>query len=154
MHIFRSNKLEDLRILLFVSWLIFGIGLCLFVLVKVSMAGPESAAGLAPMMKYSFSLWLPALACFASFWFKENKADGGRAEASAGQRIGAIGLTYGYFLIAAVWLAAILLAPPRGDTILPTLYGDTVAMLLILSPVMLAPVAWLTGSQPEQPALP
>jgi hypothetical protein len=146
----------DLRITVFLVWIAFAFLLTAIPLLlricRPVACTPDQA------LQYAFSLtglWLPALSCFAAFWF----ADRPRAAAhiSAGQRLATLALTGLY--VAICWaVVGFTLFPsqqlrpdglPMGRLPAEQL-AYAVGWLQGLSPVCLAPIAYLTGHVPPR----
>lgn len=100
-------------------------------------------------------VWLPPLSCFAAFWFPtaEREASSNR-KVNSEQKFGAIVLTVMFMLLALV----LLMIPLYFVKYEPNAYGDLdkglslterisemVKFSLLLSPLFLAPISWLTS---------
>jgi hypothetical protein len=104
-------------------------------------------------------LWLPPLCCFAGFWFPARQAKvSKRITVSKEQKCGAIGLTAAYMLLVVILLLTpVYLVEYRmdaeGNLVGQNVSGrlsEVVRFALLLSPIALTPLSYLTGGQTIQ----
>jgi hypothetical protein len=116
------------------------------------------------LIKLLAGLWLPALSCFSAFWFTEGNERGARDTApDQGQKIGSFALTFLYFTICILVVSLTLFIqrydfdPTTNEPIGPLVdqqLASVVSWLLLLSPVLLAPIGFLTGKVPNSNPVP
>lgn len=155
----KKKTLSDMRLRIFVLWLLFALLLTIVPFGGMREPLPMEMSEVFGMIKVLTGLWLPVLACFAAFWFNPTSA----AEAKetipgTGQVIGAYCFTAFYMLLASslitinVFLVSVSIDPntlePYNEP-LPKRVREVVEFLQLLSPVFLAPIAYLTGKAPE-----
>lgn len=102
-------------------------------------------------------IWLPPLSCFAAFWFPTaERADSSKRKVNSEQIYGAIVLTLMFMVLS----LALLVIPLYFLKYEPNAYGDLdkgqslterisemVKFSLLLSPLFLAPISWLTSGK-------
>lgn len=102
-------------------------------------------------------IWLPPLSCFAAFWFPTAEREAGKKKKVDSERVfGALALTMIFMVLVLILLLLplyfIQYAPnARGDLdrghSLTERLSEMVKFSLLLSPLVLAPIAWLTGER-------
>jgi|GEM_PF-5217838 len=147
-----------MRIHVFVAWLAFALVITFLPLGRMAGHQAFDGNGVFAIVKLLTGLWLPVLACFSVYWFSEgSEAPAKKALPTQGQAIGAYGLTALYALFCLGFIAMQLyLVEDKRDPITMVLLGDpldkrlsdTVGWLQLLSPVLLGPIAYLTGKVP------
>jgi hypothetical protein len=152
-----------LRINIFVLWIVFSSLLMLLPCGLLLRQRLADAGIIFEIMKLLAGLWLPALSCFSAFWFSEGNERGAEdVSPTDGQRIGSFALTFLYFMICILVVSLTLFVQkydydpvtnePLG-ALLDQSTASVVSWIQLLSPVLLAPLGYLTGRVP-QPADP
>jgi hypothetical protein len=148
-------KLTRLRLVVACIWLTFGFSATLLVILSESLRKDIiHLKQVLPAIVQLTGIWLPPLTCFCSFWFKDANADARtRSIVDRERAILAIGLTSAYILILLVLLFVPLFIDqypqdpitlePQGPSF-STQITDITKYALLLSPLVLAPVAYLT----------
>ena len=100
------------------------------------------------------AIWLPALSCLTAFWFPTiKKAEYISRMVSKEQATAALIITLGYMIVVIVLIIyplfivdyqSIALEPQAGESLSEQI-ARTVKIALLLSPIALAPINWLTG---------
>jgi len=120
------------------------------------------ASMLLPVIKHLGGLWLPAISCFAGFWFSGDTGEGreSHSQPSTAQTTGSYALSIVYFIIALTTVSVPMFivsyhpAPnlePTGPGLVQQV-GEAATSILTMSPIFLAPIAWITGRQPSSPS--
>jgi len=150
-----------LRITIASLWAAFWIVTCICVVLAPVLRvdhqiGFEQVTGVLGQIS---GIWLPPLSCFAAFWFPAGEREAGSRKRVTSERVfGAIALTSIFMLLVLVLLAM----PLYFIKYVPNAVGDLdkgqslterisemVKFSLLLSPLVLAPISWLTGSHVE-----
>jgi uncharacterized membrane protein len=134
-------------------------GACLISIVLVLLAPlrPDEQIGDEQILDIVFSIvaiWLPALSCLTAFWFPTIKKEKltNRVVAKE-QATAALIITLGYMIVVVMLViyplfivdySSISLEPQAGKTLSEQI-ARTVKIALLLSPIALAPINWLTG---------
>jgi hypothetical protein len=154
----RRNTVTQLRLNVFILWIVFATILSVLpcgILLRPRFADSNMVFEL---MKLLAGLWLPALACFSAFWFSEGNERGAQdVSPTESQKIGSYALTFLYFAICILIISLTFFAQKyeydaMGDLIGPSIDKQTasvVSWLQLLSPVLLAPIGFLTGKVPN-----
>jgi hypothetical protein len=150
-------NVDRLRVVIAALWSLFGISTILMVIL-CPILRHDGAIGqnqVLPIVTQVTGIWLPPLTCFCSFWFTDaDFAPGGLGSNVSLERVAfAIGLTSVYMLI----LLCLLLFPLYWATYATDVTGqlaggqdvsaqitDTTKYAALLSPLVLAPVGYLT----------
>jgi hypothetical protein len=150
-------KQSTLRMVIFGLWVGFAGILTLAVCIAPAVrSGPppvlDSGETLTALRSVS-GIWLPAVSCLAAFWFPKSERRQSVARVVPTERlIGALVLTAGYLLYALLhvsWVTYVVdysnvaAVSPAGTSFLERLH-EAVNYSLLLSPVALAPMHWLT----------
>lgn len=148
-----------LRVTIFCLWLLFWVAstVLLFLAPSVTNVGPVPIIdrGEIPSAILSISgLWVPALSCLAAFWFPAEERRRSRSVNVPKDKVfAAITLTSVYlvFVLALIlWSVYYIkyndpsLMLSEGTSLLEQI-DKSVKLSLIVSPVALAPINWLTG---------
>jgi hypothetical protein len=154
-----SMAQSRLRLIVFCMWIAFSFVVtavvCVAPIVRNRGGKPVLDSGLViPALRSVSGIWLPGVSCLAAFWFPKRERRGAKTRTVPEERYySAILLTAGYLLastLAVVWIAWIVRYPDvspelsEGTSFLERLH-DVVSYCLLLSPIALAPVHWLTG---------
>jgi len=148
-----------LRLYIFCTWVAFWVASTVLVgLAPVCRS--DQAVGrdqVVPVVMAVAGIWLPALSALASFWFPEKeRARASRSRVPIDRSVGALTITAVYLLFvlfmllnAVYWinyreLTAGAICPPPGSS-LEEQVAAVVKVCLLVSPVALAPINWLTG---------
>jgi hypothetical protein len=106
--------------------------------------------------------WLPPLTCFCAFWFPKQERNRARSRRVTKDQVAAgITLTAAYVLmiLACLWRVCItagyVTQTPEGLSLPPGAefeerLADLVRYGLLLSPIAIAPTAWLSGVSPSE----
>jgi len=153
------KTVSNLRIAVFVLWIIFAVILSLTPVGLLFRPRAADASIVLEVIKRLAGLWLPALACFSAFWFSEGNERGAKEVApSTGQKVGALSLTFLYFSICLLFVTLTTFVqsyeydPTTNEPVGPLLneqIASVVSWLQLLSPVLLAPIGFLTGKVPQ-----
>jgi hypothetical protein len=150
--------LTGLRVRIAGLWAFFWVITCMCVVLAPVLRsdneiGFEQVTGVLGQIS---GVWLPPLSCFAAFWFPTAEREAGKKQYVGSERIfGAIMLTTIFMLLVLV----LLLLPLYLIKYVPNAVGDLdkgqslterisemVKFSLLLSPLVLAPISWLTSS--------
>ncbi len=153
-----------LRLLLFGFWIFFWMIACVILVASAFRRDEAISIGqaMAGIMTVS-GVWIPPLTCFAVYWFPRESPEDAQASHVARERaIGAIVLTIVYLLLvdAFVFSAAFISDFPTDHAELLSsesfeeLLSQVVKIGLLVSPVALAPTAWVTKSTDSSLAAP
>lgn len=153
--------LTGLRIRIAGLWAIFWIITCMCVVLAPilrsdNQIGFEQVTGVLGQIS---GVWLPPLSCFAAFWFPTaERTAASKKHVSAERIFGAIILTTIFMLLVLV----LLLVPLYFIKYVPNAVGDLdkgqslterisemVKFSLLLSPLVLAPISWLTAGHSQ-----
>jgi hypothetical protein len=153
-------KQSSLRIALYLSWVI-SLALAVAVLLLGPMLRRDQALGYDQVyaaIPSVVGLHMPALSAFAAFWFpQEERIRAKCAQISGEQAFGAISLTGVYLLIALgllVWPTLLIsyqtpsLNLPEAESFAARI-NDAVKTALMLSPLAMAPAAFMTRLKPS-----
>ena len=149
--------LESLRLKVFVLWMIFAIALTVTPLILFAYPRRATADTIIELVKQMPGLWLPAIACFASYWFSHaNRSRASNAKVTRSEVAGCYGLTILYYFICFLAIGLILLvqndpAPGTNDLVGGTLIermAGQVAWVQLISPILLLPLGYITGKVP------
>ncbi len=150
-------SLLRLRLILFVLWVGFWVISSLGVILTPTLRndnaiGSEQFVGILLQIT---GIWLPPLSCFAAFWFpKSERRTSSHIAVDAEKMVGALGLTIGYLVVVSALLLSLLLGGKfqmdnQGNLLpgqsLNEQVADIVKYALLVSPLVLAPVSYLTG---------
>lgn len=130
-------------------WIISTIALILSPWMREDIARTE----ILPAIFSISGIWIPPLTCLAAFWFPQEEQKVAKLVSATRERIyAAIGLTVSYLtfvLVLIVW--SVYLIESNQKTLDPgrvTLLGqidESVRIALLVSPIALGPINWLTG---------
>jgi len=156
-----TMKQADLRLHIFRLWVLFWI-ISTIVLILGPWARPDKAINTGQIMPALLSIsgiWIPPLTCFATFWFPREEQNASRNIVVTKDRVYA-GLTFTvtymlFVLIVIVWAIYVVDYLPQSDELpvgasFQERLGDSVKMALLVSPLALAPIGWLTGSHVKE----
>jgi hypothetical protein len=146
-----------LRMIIFGLWLIFWI-VSTALLMLAPWLRADQAVGPEQVKPAIFSItgiWVPVVTCLAAFWFPQDEQKRAQTVKAAGEKVAAaliLTVAYlGFVLLLISW--AIYFMPydfqtkalPEGASF-PEQISESVKIALIVSPIALAPVNWLTRS--------
>jgi hypothetical protein len=153
--------LTGLRVRIAGLWAIFWVITCICVVLAPVLRsdneiGFEQVTGVLGQIS---GVWLPPLSCFTAFWFPTAEREAGSKKRVSPERVfGAIMLTTIFMLLVLV----LLLIPLYFIKYVPNAVGDLdkgqsltervsemVKFSLLLSPLVLAPISWLTAGHSE-----
>ena len=147
-----------LRISIFTLWIGFWVvsTICLLLAPWLRKDQAINTAQIVSALLTISGIWIPALTCLASFWFpQEEQRKAKNYVVSKEKSYAALILTVTYLLFVAiliVWAIYIVDYLPQADELpvgasFQERLGDSVKMALLISPLALAPIGWLTGSR-------
>jgi len=111
-----------------------------------------------PALRSVSGIWLPAVSCLVAFWFPKRERRAALAQSVPKERyIGAILLTLCYLFYATlsvIWVTYVdtytdLSADLPTGTSFPERLNEAVEYCLLISPLALAPLHWLTGGSQQ-----
>ena len=133
------------------------------ILVLLAPFRPDEQIGYDQSLGIVFSIvaiWLPALSCLTAFWFptisKKKITD---IVVAKEQAIAALVITMGYMIVVIMLIvyplfivdySSLHFDPQPGETLSDQI-AKTVKIALLLSPIALAPINWLTGGSDTTP---
>jgi hypothetical protein len=151
-------NLTTLRLSLATLWIGFWILSSFAVILAPHLRGDQAVGSeqvIGVLIQISV-IWLPPLSCFGAFWFpKSERRRSNPLRATRETVIGAMAVTTGYMVIVC-WLLASLLyferfsvvddkGNPQPGNLLSARVSEIVKYSLLISPLALAPVGYLTG---------
>lgn len=149
----------NLRITVFIMWIVFATILSLIPCGLFLRPRIADSNMVFELIKLLAGLWIPALSCFSAFWFSEGNERGAQKTApTQGQKIGSYALTFLYFGICILVISITLFVDPYDfdpvtkeplGRLIDQQLASVVSWLQLLSPVLLAPLALLTGKVPD-----
>jgi hypothetical protein len=152
------NTVASLRIAVFVLWVAFAILLSIVPCGLLFRPRAIDTKTVFELIKLLAGLWVPALSCFSAFWFSEGNERGAQeTPPNQGQKVGSLALTFLYFGICILTVSLTLFVQPydydptTNEPIGPLVdqqVAGVVSWLQLLSPVLLAPIGFLTGKVP------
>lgn len=153
-----------LRTVIFGLWLLLWIISTIILLVSPWLR-PDRAIGPEQITAAIFSVtgvWVPAITCLAAFWFpQEEQRKAQDISVTPDRVIAAIAITVTYLafvLVLIIWSAYFVgydyqtKQIPQGGSFQEQIDGS-VKYALLISPIALAPINWLTGGQIKQNAI-
>jgi hypothetical protein len=142
-------QVEQLRVTIACIWSAFALlSILLVVLAQLRRGDVIKQYQILPVVEQITAIWLPPLTCFCTFWFTDAEGRPERSsEVSQERVIFAIGLTSMYLLIVNCFLLYPLFVdkydlPNERD--LSSQISEVAKYALLLSPLALAPVGYLT----------
>lgn len=153
------TTVANLRLTIFCLWIFFAALLSIEPCALLLSRRAIDANTTFEVIKLLAGLWLPALACFSAFWFSEGNERGAKETSpTQGQKVGSVALTLLYFGICLLVVSLTLFVqkydydPTTNEPVGPPLsqqIATVVSWLQLLSPVLLAPIGFLTGKVPQ-----
>jgi hypothetical protein len=150
---------SQLRVTIFCLWLLFWVisTVLLFLAPTVRNTGPVPLIDRSEIPSAILSVsgvWLPALSCLAAFWFPaEERKKSKHVSVPKDKVFAAVTLTSVYLvfvLVLIVWSVYLIkyndpsLTLSEGTSLLEQI-DKSVKLSLVISPVALTPINWLTG---------
>ncbi len=134
-------------------WLFSSVAVVLCpVLRKDRAVGPEQVI---PILIQISGIWFPSLSCLVGFWFAPNHRQGKKVVTSD-RALAAVIVTVAYLifvfmilLIPLYWVSYPDTPDLPQDASLTERMAEAVKYALLLSPLPIAPINWLTGSKPD-----
>lgn len=145
-----------LRMMIFGAWLSFWIISTLLLVMALWWRADRAIAAEAimPAILSITGIWLPALSLLAAFWFPPDEQNKAQSVIVSGERtMAAIALTAIYLifvLFLIVWATYVVTYDanvrdlPEGSSFAERI-EQSVKLALLISPIALAPINWLTG---------
>lgn len=142
-----------LRLSVFGLWVTFWIVSTVVMFVSPWLRHDIERADILPAVFAIAAIWIPPLSCLAAFWFpRETQAKAGRTRASKDKIAGALAITATYLLFvlglivySTFFVRANLETENPGSITLLGQLNESIKIALLVSPVALAPINWLTG---------
>jgi hypothetical protein len=156
----RSCKASTLRLAITAMWIAFWAATSIAVIASPKLRADHQilADSVLPLLGQVASVWLPCVSCLVGFWFTNQPSRRNAPNAVSCERaLIAVLITASYLIFAfAVLMIPIYwlhydhdtIAPPLGTTIVERM-ADSVKYALLVSPLALAPINWLTGTHDE-----
>jgi hypothetical protein len=146
---------SKLRVLIFALWILFWLVSTALVLFASSFPQIDRRDVMPALLSIT-GIWIPPLSCLASFWFPEQERLKATTKKVTGERAFAalvLSVTYLTFvLIIIAWQGFVYNSPSSFDeksgSFLEQI-GDAVRLSLVVSPIALAPINWLTGGRSD-----
>jgi hypothetical protein len=143
----------QLRLRIFILWISFWIVSSLVLLLSPLFRHDIETADLLPAVLTISGIWIPAVSCLAGFWFpqrgltqpKSVRVSKERSSAAAGVTLIYLVFVMGLLIYSIYFVRAnVESAEPSNLTLLSQL-SESVKIALLISPIALAPISWLTG---------
>ena len=142
-----------LRISVFVLWISFWILSTVTLFVSPFLRSDIERLDILPAIYTISGIWIPALSCLAGFWFSQQektKASGVTVTNEKAWAALALSFTYLAFVLILIiystfFIAASTESADAGDITLLSQLTASVKIGLVISPIALAPISWLTG---------
>jgi hypothetical protein len=146
-------KAFRLRIFVFLSWLGFWLLCSMLIALAAGVTRDVRADQVLGLIRNCTAIWLPAVSCFAAFWFPSNEREKAKIFTVPIERaVGAIALTscFQFFaLLVTAWPLYFVSYQTHGFNLpdgssLEERMADAIGLITLISPLALAPVIWIT----------
>jgi hypothetical protein len=139
---------------IFVLWISFWILSTIILLVSPFLRRDIESLDILPAIYTISGIWIPALSCLAGFWFpQQEKSKALRVTVTKEKALAALVLsgTYLAFVLVLILYSTFFITAntetaDAGDITLLGQLTASVKIGLVVSPIALAPISWLTSS--------